>query len=156
MTRNMQTGVIATLVFVLAIAFAIPAFAQDRQLSESDVAVPADTSQAIRGVIGDQIDAFVSRDHERAYSHAAPNIKNVFSTVDRFISMVQNGYPMVYSPAAHLFARSMMFNGQVHQEVIFTDQEGKQWQAVYTLRQLEDGSWKITGVKINPHQGAAV
>jgi len=35
------------------------------------------------------------------------------------------------------------------------DQTGKQWQAVYTMKQQEDGTWKITGVKIDPTQGAA-
>lgn len=156
MTQATRVTLITAAMFALAILLAIPAFAQEQRLSEADVAVAPATRQAVQSVIGDQLDAFTSGDHDRAYTHAAPNIKQVFNSVERFISMVQRGYPMVYSPQAHAFGRSLTLNGEVYQEVIFTDGDGKQWQGVYTLRQQEDGSWKITGVKINPYKGAAV
>lgn len=110
---------------------------------------------AIQSVIEDQINAFQSKDYERAFSHAAPTIKQIFKTTDRFIGMVKNGYEPLYNPDSYAFSRSIEQGGSVYQEVIVTDKAGKQWQAVYTLKQQDDGSWKITGVKMEPTQGAA-
>ena len=110
---------------------------------------------AIQSVIDDQINAFQSKDYDRAFSHAAPTIKQIFKTTDNFVGMVKNGYAPLYNPDSYAFSRSIEQGGSVYQEVIVTDQNGKQWQAVYTLKKQEDGSWKITGVKMEPTQGAA-
>ncbi len=110
---------------------------------------------AIQNVIEDQLNAFKSKDHERAFSHAAPLVKEIFKNTDKFISMVQNGYQAIYNSHSYSFSRNLELGDVVYQEVFITDQNGKQWQAVYTLRQQDDGSWKITGVKMEPTQGAA-
>lgn len=115
--------------------------------------VPPGDESATRMVIEEQIAAFKAGDHARAYSHAAPNIQQVFPTVERFISMVQGGYMALYDPESYTFGRNALISGQVHQEVIVTDEAGKQWQAVYTLIRQPDGSWKISGVKLNPYKG---
>lgn len=122
-------------------------FAQAQAQQSDDV--------AIQSVIEDQINAFKSKDYDRAFSHAAPTIKQIFQTTDRFIGMVKNGYEPLYNPDTYAFSRSIEQGGSVYQEVILTDQTGKQWQAVYTMKQQENGTWKITGVKIDPTQGAA-
>lgn len=111
--------------------------------------------QAIQSVIADQINAFQTKDYDRAFSHAAPTIKNIFRTKERFVGMVKNGYEPLYNPESYAFSRSLESNGSTYQEVLVTDKNGKQWQAVYTLKQQDDGSWKITGVKMEPTQGAA-
>lgn len=109
---------------------------------------------ATQNVISDQIDAFQARDHVRAFSHAAPAIQKIFRSEENFIRMVRGGYMPLYDPQTFQFGRNFNLDGTIHQEVIATDQTGKQWQAVYTLRQQPDGSWKITGVKMNPFSGA--
>lgn len=111
--------------------------------------------KAIQSVIEDQISAFQSKDYDRAFSHAAPTIKQIFKTSDRFIGMVKKGYQPLYNPDSYAFSRNLEQGGSVYQEVLVTDQNGKQWQAVYTLKKQADGSWKITGVKMEPSQGAA-
>ncbi len=145
--RNLAMALALALGMMLQF-LAHPAFAQD--------AVPDADTSATRGVIEDQIKAFQSGDGERAYGHAAPNIKNVFGSVERFLSMVQTGYPSLYNPQAYNFGRNALISGQVHQELIVTDGDGKQWQAVYSLERQPDGSWKITGVKMNPYKGVSV
>lgn len=137
---------ILTVQLSLAIAFGVNA---------QGVGVELDTSNSVKAVISDQLIAFQSKDHSRAYSHAAPNIKGFFTTVDQFIGMVKGGYGAIYNSDSFAYGRNRAFNGEVYQEVLITDQMGKQWQAVYSLKQQADGSWKITGVKINPHKGAA-
>ncbi len=135
-------------------AIAITALVWLTGAANAQQVAPADEI-ATRGVISDQIGAFVDGDHARAYSHAAPAIKRIFPTVDRFIAMVRNGYMPLYRPRDYDFGRNIKLNGEVYQEVIVTDEAGKQWQAVYTLRRQADGSWKVTGVKMEPYSGAS-
>ena len=138
----------AALAILLAATPPMPGEATAQHVIEAD-------QIAIQTVIRDQIEAFRAGDHERAYSHAAPTIKGIFPTVERFIEMVQRGYMPLYRPAEYHFGRSLEADGEIHQEVIVTDESGKLWQAVYTLRRQDDGSWKVTGVKLNPHKGAS-
>lgn len=123
--------------------------------SAQDAVSEAETT-ATQQVIEDQLLAFRAGEHQRAFSHAAPNIKGIFRTVENFAAMVQRGYGAIYEAGEFTFGRNLFQNGEIYQEVLITDSAGKQWQAVYTLKQQEDGSWKITGVKMNPYKGASV
>jgi len=137
---------VALIIPLIALLISLGAsFAQD---------VEPEIQSATQSVIRDQLAAFQSRDHDRAFSHAAPTIKKIFKTTDRFIGMVKGGYLPLYDPDSFIFGRNINIGGTVHQELIVTDQSGKQWQAVYTLEKQADGSWKITGVKMDPYQGA--
>lgn len=129
-------------------------FALAMAVSAQNVEVGVAETGATQSVIRDQLEAFRSMDHDRAYSHAAPNIKQYFPSVDRFATMVKNGYGAIYNSDSFVMGRNTFISGEIYQEVIITDQSGKQWQAVYTLKQQTDGSWKITGVKMNPYKGA--
>jgi uncharacterized membrane protein YedE/YeeE len=133
--------------FVIVVAGYAPASAQD-------AVSPADT-QATRSVIDDQINAFKAGDGARAYSHAGPGIKQTFTTVERFITMVQTGYMPLYAPQSYQFGRNALISGLVFQELLVTDADGKVWQAVYTLQRQPDGTWKITGVKLDPYNGVS-
>jgi hypothetical protein len=110
---------------------------------------------ATQQVIADQINAFQTGDHERAFSHADDTVRAIFRDTANFIRMVKSGYQPLYNPDNYIFGRNFNMDGTIHQEVIATDEKGKQWQAVYTLRQGSDGIWKITGVKMEPYTGAA-
>ncbi len=131
--------------FVLAMSVG---YANAEDVAIGDVA-------AVKDVISDQISAFRETDYDRAFSHAAPTIRNSFQTTERFMAMVRGGYAPLYDPDFYNFGRNTIINGEVYQEVIATDRNGKQWQAVYTLKQQQDGSWKITGVKMEPYSGAS-
>ncbi len=117
--------------------------------------VSSQDTNAAQTVIRDQLSAFQAGEHERAFSHAAPNIRTVFETSERFVSMVKNGYPAIYDPENFSFGRNRMADDTIFQEVFVTGPKGQQWQALYTLQQQDDGSWKITGVHMNPSRGAA-
>ena len=119
-----------------------------------EVAVGQAEAQATQSVVRDQLNAFKTGDLNRAYSYAAPNIKDYFTTVDRFAGMVKSGYGAIYQSESFVMSRNKIVGNDIFQEVIITDLSGNQWQAIYTLRQQEDGSWKISGVKLNPHKGA--
>ena len=114
----------------------------------------ADESDVLQGqsVITGQIDAFRSGDNERAYSYAAPNIKAIFPSVDRFMGMVANGYRPVQMPRSFAFGRSRELEGGkvIAQEVLLVGPDGKDYVALYVLQRASDGSWKIAGVQIVP------
>ena len=100
---------------------------------------------AIQSTIEQQLQAFLQDDGATAYSFAAPNIKQMYPSVDAFMAMVRQGYPQVYRPRSHSFGELKEEPGYLTQSVDIVDADGVYWTAVYTLRQEADGSWKITG-----------
>jgi hypothetical protein len=113
----------------------------------------ADPAQ-IRATIEAQLEAFRSGDAGAAYSFAAPSIKRLFPTPERFINMVRRGYAPVYEGNAPVFLRARpMGEGRYAQEVGFTDSSGQSWTALYTLARQPDGSWRITGCYLRKAPG---
>lgn len=137
---------ISMVMFVGALGLTVAAFAQNKAVGQAE-------TLATQSVVRDQLQAFKSGDLQRAYSHAAPNITAHFPTVELFSTMVKRGYGAIFKADGFVFGRNTAYNNEVYQEVLITDSSGKQWQAVYTLKQQTDGSWKITGVKMEPHKG---
>lgn len=113
----------------------------------------ADESTA-RNVITEQLESFLARDFERAYSYASEDIKRIFPTLDRFMAMVENGYLPVLRPGNYVFGRTeTMTDGRIVQEVLIRGPDGTDWTAVYFMELQDDGSWKVDGV--NLRKGAA-
>ena len=80
---------------VLALAlipalFTAPVFAGDAEV------------KAAQTTIDSQLKAFSADDGNTAYSYAAPNVKQIFPTLDAFMSMVANGYAPVRKPQSYL------------------------------------------------------
>ena len=99
--------------------------------------------------IDGQIRAFLADKDAEAYAFAAPNVRSFFPTVESFMGMVKSGYTPVHRPQNWEFGRTLESNaGEVAQEVLITDMTGKNWAALYTVKQQPDGSWKITGVSL--------
>lgn len=122
----------AALLFLALLAFATPATAAD------DVA----TAQ---GVIRAQEQALARDDAVSAYSYAAPAIHQIFPQAEIFMTMVQHQYAPVYRHKSFEFGEARAEGGQVAQRVHIIDANGEAWEAMYTLEQQADGSYKITG-----------
>ena len=105
----------------------------------------ADDVSTAQGVIRAQEQAFVRGDASAAYSYAAPAIKEIFPAPDIFMSMVQNGYAPVYRHKSFEFGESDSEGNRIAQRVHIVDANGEAWEALYTLEQQADGSYKITG-----------
>ena len=125
---------VALLVFALLIC-GVPAHAAD------------DVANA-QSVIRAQEQAFVHDDAAAAYSYAAPAIKQIFTAPDIFMSMVQSGYAPVYRHKSFEFGESKTEGSSVAQRVHIIDADGEAWEALYTLEQQADGSYKITGCSL--------
>ncbi|WP_063692453.1 DUF4864 domain-containing protein [Bradyrhizobium stylosanthis] len=105
----------------------------------------ADDIATAQGVIRAQEQAFVRDDASAAYSYAAPAIKEIFPAPEIFMSMVQNGYAPVYRHKSFEFGESKVEGSRIAQRVHIVDANGEAWEALYTLEQQADGSYKITG-----------
>ncbi|MDA9509249.1 topoisomerase II [Bradyrhizobium sp. CCBAU 11386] len=126
---------IAALLVFLSVAF-------------SPLCALADDVAAAQGIIRAQEQAFVRDDATAAYSYAAPAIKEIFPAPDIFMSMVQNGYAPVYRHKSFEFGESKSEGNWIAQRVHIVDANGEAWEALYTLEQQADGSYKITGCSL--------
>ena len=122
----------------------------------SGIAIDDADVKAVQRVIGGQIYALKSGNHQTAYSYAAPNVQQAFPSVKNFISMVQKGYRPLYQHTSYIFGKNTTSNGEVYQEVIASDETRQLWQFIYTLKQQKDYSWKVTNVVMYPYQGTSV
>jgi hypothetical protein len=114
----------------------------------SPISVRADDVATAQGVIRAQEQAFAHDDAAAAYSQAAPAIKEIFPAPDIFMSMVQKGYAPVYRHKSFEFGESKIEGSSVAQRVHIIDANGEAWEALYTLEQQADGSYKITGCSL--------
>jgi hypothetical protein len=137
---------IARLVSSLAIALfaALPALAER---------VSAGDAEAARAVVAAQLAAFAAGDAKRAFSYAAPAIREMFGTPDHFMDVVRAGYPVVYRPAAVIFLAPEWVEGQLLLGVHLTDASGSLWLAIYSLERQADKAWRISGCDVRPSSG---
>jgi hypothetical protein len=124
----------AALLFFAFLAIAMPACADDVASAQS--------------VIRAQEQAFVRNDAAAAYSYAAPAIKKLFPQADIFLYMVQNSYAPVWRHKSFEFGEARTEGKWVAQRVHIIDADGEAWEALYTLEQEPDGSFKITGCSL--------
>jgi hypothetical protein len=94
-------------------------------------------------IILDQMAAFQSDDGELAFSFAAPRIRQMFESSERFMSMVKNGYQPVYRPQAVTFGDITDELGHPTQRVHVIGPQGFSWVALYAMQQQDDGNWRI-------------
>ena len=125
------------------------AFALVSLLSESPAFAGDAEIKAAQTVIDSQLKAFIANDGARAYSFAAPNVKQIFPTADLFMSMVTNGYPPVRKPQTYSFGKAQETGPtSIVQQVLIVGPDGKDYEAVYTLQQQPDGTFQITGCSL--------
>jgi hypothetical protein len=121
--------------FVALLAFAAPARA------DGDVA-------NAQSVIRAQEQAFTRNDAAAAYSYAAPQIRKLFPQAEIFMDMVQNSYAPVWRHKSFEFGEARTEGKWVAQRVHIVDADGEAWEALYTLEQQADGSFRITGCSL--------
>lgn len=103
----------------------------------------------IESVISDQLSDFNRRDLTGAWEHASPMIQGMFGTAENFGSMVETGYPMVWSNRSAEFLEIEDRDGVLHQRVLVRDQGGAGWMIDYEMVEVE-GRWRINGVFVVP------
>jgi hypothetical protein len=122
-------------------------------LTAGSSALSAEDEKQIRTVVQGQLDALAKDDAVKAFSFAAPNVREAFRTAPRFLDMVQRGYPVVYRPASVAFLKVEGKDRLAFQRVQMTDQAGEPWLATYSLERQKNGQWRITGCSVTENRG---
>jgi hypothetical protein len=135
-----------------AAGLAFTALAAMASVSETE----ASDSATFRGLVAGQMSAFSSGDAAAAWSYAAPGIQRMFQTPERFIAMVRRSYAPVHAPRRVSYGDIRDTPRGPELEVFVTGPKGRDWLAVYSFEQQADGSWKISGCRLEPEQGASV
>ena len=133
---------------------ALPALAWSlSQAAQATPLPPADVTE-VRATVQGQLDALAADDAPKAFSFAAPNVRERMRTAERFLAMVRSGYPVVYRPATVAFLLpEALADGTVVQRVQMTDLRGEAWLATYTLQRQKDKIWRITGCDVQANKG---
>ncbi len=128
---------LTTLCLLLSFFWSAPAWSEIKQ--------PSGDKEAIISVIQAQLDAFQQDNGPLAFSYAAPNIKRMFQSPERFMDMVVQGYQPVYRPRSVEFGQLVEHHGAVVQVVQVVGPDGIPYNAYYTMERQADGTWKING-----------
>jgi len=126
------------LLALLGLLLSLAGGAQAQSVSDADRA-------AIRQVIEAQVDAFRRDDGDAAFEYASPAIQGMFGSPEIFMDMVRQGYQPVYRPRAFDFREIVSLHGQPAQKVHVIGPDGRPVTAIYPMRQLPDGTWRIDG-----------
>ena len=119
-------------------------------------AVPASDAEQVQSVVRAQLAAFAVDDGERAFSFAAPELRQMFGTSALFMRMVRASYPVVYRPASVTFLQPKPDQDVVLQPVQMADAKGASWLAMYRVQRQADKTWRIAGCILVPYQSRTV
>ena len=100
-------------------------------------------------IIKSQIQAFIDKDAEKAFSYAAPMIKLRFENPIAFMNMVENYYEPVYNPKQYYFLDAKHFEGSVYHQLQIISQSNLSYVATYSLVK-DNNEWKISGCSVYP------
>ena len=134
----------AALALLFLQAFVISAHAQ--ALTSAD-------EKNVRAVVEGQLAAFAKDDAKKAFSFAAPNVREAVGNAPDFLTMVRRDYPVVYRPASVAFLKVEGKDGDALQRVQMLDAGGNSWLAIYSLARQKDKSWRITGCVVVENKG---
>jgi hypothetical protein len=108
---------------------------------------------AIRGVVEQQLQAFQRDDGEAAFSFAAPNIRSMFGTAERFMDMVRGAYKPVYRPREVAFRELQVIENEPVQPVVLVGPDGVPVLALYKMEwQEKEQVWRINGCVLVPSE----
>lgn len=116
-------------------------------------AFTAAQEKSVRTIVQAQLAALAKDDAVKAFSFAAPNVRQAVGSAAAFLAMVQRGYPVIYRPASVAFLKPEGKDDQVIQRVQMVDASGDAWLAIYSLQLQKDKTWRITGCNVVPNKG---
>jgi hypothetical protein len=137
---------------LLALAGAALALLLIAAPAHADALAAADEKN-VRDVVQSQLAAFAKDDADKAFSFAAPNVRQAVGSAAGFMAMVRRDYPVVYRPASVAFLKPEGKGNQAIQRVHMTDTAGEAWMAVYSLERQKNKAWRITGCAVVENRG---
>lgn len=120
--------------------------------AQANPLAPAD-EKSVRAAVEGQLAAFARDDANKAFSFAAPNVREAVGSAAGFMALVRKDYPVVYRPASVAFLKPDGKDDQAIQRVQMTDAGGASWLAVYSLEKQKNKAWRITGCVVVENKG---
>jgi Domain of unknown function (DUF4864) len=118
--------------------------------------IKAGDEKLVLAVVQGQLAAIAKDDADKAFSYAAPNVRQSVGSAAEFMTMVRRGYPVVYRPSSVAFLKPEGRGDKAVQRVHMTDARGKSWLAVYSLQRQKDKLWRITGCAVAESKGSFI
>jgi hypothetical protein len=106
----------------------------------ADEAAPADA----QAVVVKQINAFERSDDASAWSLAAPEIHNKFTSAEEFAGMVKERYSPVYHHRSVEFGPAVMRGDDVGVVVTLVSEDNEVWSALFVVSKQGDGKWRTS------------
>lgn len=111
---------------------------------------------AIRTVIKSQLDAFRRDDEPGAFQFNTPALRRQFGTTAIFARIVREAYPPIYGWQAADFGRTEATEHAAVQLVFVVGEDGRSWRAIYSLERQPNGSWLISGCRLEKDDARAI
>lgn len=109
--------------------------------------------KSVHAVVQGQLTALARDDASKAFSYAAPNVRQAVGTAEGFMVMVRRSYPVIYRPASVAFLKPESKDGQAIQRVQMLDERSEEWLVIYSLQRQKDKAWRITGCRVVSNKG---
>lgn len=116
----------------------------------------AQDEKQILSVVKNQLAAFAADDADKAFSYAAPNIRQMVVTANAFMSMVRSQYAVVYRPSSVIFLKPQGAGNEALLNALLSDSNGREWTASYTLQRQKNRTWRIAGCQLGEAAGGRV
>jgi hypothetical protein len=115
-------------------------------------AAPPDAAdwKAIKAAVGAQLDALRAADGERAFTFAAPGLRQRYGDARMFMAMVRHAYAPLLTAVYTEFLEGAFVDGLVVQPVRLIAADDTVQVALYTMERQPDGRWRIAGCMLAP------
>ena len=145
------------LVAVCALAPGVPSAAAPEGAPATDAAPASGAASlqdgewnAIKAIISEQLAALRTGDGSKAFTYAAPGIRQQFGTPDNFLFMVRTAYGALIAARYSEFLEGAVIEGRVIQPLRLIGADNTVRVALYTMERQPDGGWKIAGCVLAP------
>jgi len=123
----------------------------DRQaFDEAHARLPASEWTAIREVIDGQLAALRRGDAVRAFSFAAPGIRERFGDAPTFLAMVRDSYAALLDARYTEYLDGAVVDDTTIQPLRLVMNDDTVLVALYQMRKDADGRWRVAGCVIAP------
>jgi len=100
---------------------------------------------AIHQIITDQMAAFKRDDAAAAFAFNTEELRRHFHDAENFMNTVRSLYQPVYRPSQVTFGALETTDGMIVQHVLTVGPDGNVHEALYFVKRLGDGTWRIDG-----------
>jgi len=152
-TRSFAVALVA----VCALAPGVPCAAAPEGAPANDAAPASGAASlqdgewnAIKAIISEQLEALRTGDGSKAFTYAAPGIRQQFGTPDNFLFMVRTAYGALIAARYSEFLEGAVIEGRVIQPLRLIGADNTVRVALYTMERQPDGGWKIAGCVLAP------